>query len=303
MIRGRITTINGMPASEWATSRRDEASFAEGDADGPRASSGRNLTFAGTLPDENRIVAGQWWPEDYEGPPLVSMEREMANRNEMSVGDDLVFTIQGREVAAEIASIRSVAWDNMQPNFYIIFSPGSLDDFPSTYMTSFNLPAEDKLFLNELLRKYPTMTVLEVDALIEQIKTIIAQVTMAIELVLVLIMVSGALVLLASIQASMDERFKEHAILRTLGASRNLVMGSLIIEFCALGLFAGLLATFGAEITVYGLETQIFELDYAIDPQLWLLGPIVGMVLIGLIGTLATLKVVRTPPIIVLRGL
>jgi putative ABC transport system permease protein len=128
-------------------------------------------------------------------------------------------------------------------------------------------------------------------------------VTLAIELVLGLILISGGLVLLSSIQASMDERFKQHAILRTLGAGRRLVMGSLVVEFCVLGFFAGLLATIGAEITVYALETQIFELEYSVNPVLWLLGPVVGMVLIGTVGTLATLRVVRTPPTIVLREL
>lgn len=302
MIRGRISTINGESARERSQNLRDQESFGEDD-DAPRASSGRNLTWAEELPDDNRIIAGDWWPAEYAGPPLVSLEADFARRNRLGVGDELIFTIQGQELTTEVSSIRTVAWDNMQPNFYIIFSPGSLDNFPSTYMTSFNLPAEDKLFLNELLRKYPTMTVLEVDALIEQIKTIIAQVTMAIELVLVLILVSGGLVLLASIQASMDERFKQHAILRTLGASQNLVMGSLVIEFCALGLFAGVLATFGSEITVFALETEIFELDYNVNPQLWVLGPVVGMILIGIIGTIATLRVVKTPPITVLRGL
>lgn len=302
MIRGRIELVNGEPASERGRSQRDRESFGD-EEDGPRASSGRNLTWAPDLPDDNRIVSGEWWPADYAGPPLVSIEQAMASRNNLEVGDELLFTIQGRDLAAEISSIRTVAWDNMQPNFYIIFSPGALEDFPSTFMTSFNLDREDKLFLNDLLRQYPTMTVLEVDALIEQIKSIIAQVTMAIELVLVLILVSGGLVLLASVQASMDERFKQHAILRTLGASQRLVMGSLVIEFCALGFFAGVLATFGSEITVYGLETEIFELNYSVNPVLWVLGPIVGIVLIGVIGTIATLKVVKTPPVTVLRGL
>ena len=109
------------------------------------------------------------------------------------------------------------------------------------------------------------------------------------------------MVLLASIQASMDERFKQHAILRTLGASRKLVLGSLLIEFCALGAMAGLLATFGSELIVYGLETQIFELEYKLNPEIWLLGPLVGFVLIGCLGTIATRKVVNTPPNIVLR--
>ena len=147
------------------------------------------------------------------------------------------------------------------------------------------------------------MTVIEIDALIEQVQRIIDQVTLAIELVLVLILASGGLVLLASIQASMDERLKQHAILRTLGAGRRLVLGSLFIEFCALGFFAGILATVGSEITVYGLETEIFELDYQVNPDLWLLGPLVGIFLIGLVGTFATRRVVDTPPASVLREL
>lgn len=298
MIQGRIAQINGEKSKDY-----DQKNQTQEDVDGPRSSSNRNLTYAADLPDDNLILSGEWWPAGYAGKTLVSLERDLAVRNKLKVGDELVFDIQGRELAATVGSIRSVAWDNMQPNFYIIFSPGGLDDFPSTFMTSFFLEREDKIFLNELLRAYPTMTVIEVDAIIAQIKAIIAQVTMAIELVLGLILISGGLVLLASIQASMDERFKQHAILRTLGASQRLVMGSLIVEFCALGFFAGLLATIGSEITVYALETEIFELEYSPNPSLWLLGPVIGTVLIGTVGTLATLRVVRTPPTIVLREL
>ena len=298
MIQGRIGQINGQRSRDY-----DQENERPEDQDGPRSSSNRNLTYAINLPDDNEVLDGKWWPADYAGEPLVSLEQELAVRNKLKVGDELVFEIQGRELAARVASIRSVAWDNMQPNFYIIFSPNALDDFPSTFMTSFYLERSDKIFLNQLLRAYPTMTVIEVDAIIAQIKAIIAQVTLAIELVLGLILISGGLVLLSSIQASMDERFKQHAILRTLGAGQRLVMGSLVVEFCVLGLFAGLLATIGAEITVYALETEIFELEYSVNPVLWLMGPLVGMALIGTVGTLATLRVVRTPPTIVLREL
>lgn len=299
MIRGRITGINGESTKAYEAQREEGGE----DRDGPRAGSSRNLTWAATLPDDNKIVSGQWWPADYSGSPLVSLERDYAHGNHIRVGDELLFSIQGMQLKARVASIRSVSWDNLQPNFFIIFSPGALNDFPSTYMTSFFLAPSQKLFLNDLLRKFPTMTVLEVDALIAQIQAIISQVTRAIELVLVLILVSGALVLLASLQAGMDERFREHAILRTLGASRKLVLGSLLIEFCALGLFAGLLATLGAEVTVFALEHEIFRLEYQWNPQLWLLGPILGTLLIGAIGTMATRKVVNTPPMTVLREL
>ena len=190
-----------------------------------------------------------------------------------------------------------------KPFHFIIFSPGALNDFPSTYITSFFLEKHQKLFLNKLLREYPTITVLEVDAIIEQIQKIISQVTLAIELVLSLIIVSGGLVLLASIQASMDERLHQHAILRTLGASQKLVLGSLLVEFSVLGFFAGVLATLGAEVTVFGLVTEIFELEYTSHPWLWLLGPSVGTLMIGILGTLATRRVVQIPPVTILREL
>lgn len=299
MIRGRISFVNGVAASTRDDERRNQSD--DDERRGPRSNSGRNLTWSGTLPVDNTIVSGEWWQQDYAGEPLVSIEKDLATANDLKVGDDLVFNIQGRELTVSVASIRTVSWDNMKPNFYIIFSPGALADFPSTFMTSFYLNKEKKLVLNELLRQFPTITVIEVDAVIEQIQIIISQVTLAVELVLVLIMVSGAMVLLASIQASMDERFKQHAILRTLGASRKLILGSLMIEFCALGTMAGILATFGSELTVYGLETQIFDLEYRFNPEIWVLGPLVGFVLIGALGTIATRKVVNTPPITVLR--
>ena len=301
MIRGRVTTINGESARARDLEWRKRYSEGRGRGDGPGISSDRNLTWASELPSENRVVDGEWWEFAYAGPPLVSLERSIAERGGVEVGDELAFTIQGQELMATVASIRDVSWDNMQPNFYIIFSPEGLADFPSTYMTSFFLTKENKLFLNTLLRQYPTMTIIEIDAVIEQIKSIIENVTLAIELVLVLILVSGAMVLLASIQASMDERFRQHAILRTLGAGQRLVLVSLLIEFSVLGVFAGLLATFGSEITVYALQTHIFELDYSLNPELWVIGPVTGMLLIGVVGVLATLKLVKTPPSIALR--
>ena len=191
----------------------------------------------------------------------------------------------------------------MQPNFFIIFSPGVLQDFPATFMTSFHLTREHKPFLNELLSRFPTITVLEVDAIIEQVQRIVDRVTQAVELILGLVLVSGCLVLLASIQASRDARESEHALIRALGGTQRLIRGALTIEFGVLGGLAGLVAVLGAEITVAVLHLQVFNLPVSLHPWLWVLAPTAGAVLIGGVGLLGTRRLVATPPMRVLRGI
>jgi putative ABC transport system permease protein len=299
MISGRITGANGVSAEEIDARKRRAGT----ETAGPGAGSSRNLTWMVDLPEDNEVLEGRWWTPDHAAPPLVSLEQDLASANGFRVGDELTFQIRDQEVKARVASIRRVRWDSMRPNFFIVFAPGTLEGFPSTYMTSLYLDRSQKLFLNRLLSLYPTVTVLEVDAIIEQVRTIIEQVSLAVEVVLALILVSGALVLVASIQASMDERLREHAVLRTLGASRRLILGSLAIEFAVLGTFAGALAAFAAELTVYGLETRLFQLEYDPNPLLWALGPLVGALLVGSIGVWATRRLVRAPPISILREL
>jgi putative ABC transport system permease protein len=191
----------------------------------------------------------------------------------------------------------------MRPNFFIIFSPAALENFPATYMTSFYLEPEQKRFLNDLLAAFPTITVIEVDALIAQIKSIIDRVTQAVELVLGLVLISGCLVLIASIQASRDARMSEHALVRALGGTRRLITGSLAVEFATLGLFAGLVAVVGAELTVAILQTQVFNLGASLHPWLWVVGPLMGSLLILVVGMFGTRSLVSSPPMMVLRGL
>ena len=301
MTRGRVIAINGEPIVVKDRLGVEESAKSKRGARGPRFSSNRNLTWAQYLPNGNRVIDGLWWDLNYSGPPLVSIENSMAERGGVKVGDTLDFKIQDQIFSAQVASIRSVAWDSMQPNFYFIFSPGTIGQFSSTYMTSFFLEKKNKSFLNTLLRYYPTITLIEIDAVIEQITSIIKKVTLAIELVLILILVSGAFVLLASIQASMDERFRQSAILRALGASQRLILFSLFIEFAFMGVLAGIVATLGAEITVFFLESQVFELDYSPHLVLWVLGPLSGLFIIGCLGLWATRKVVVTAPSNALR--
>ncbi len=260
----------------------------------------RQVTWATDLPVDNRVTAGEWWPENSR-PGLISVDEEYADWLDIEIGDTMEFEINQQFVSAEVANFRSVRWDNMQPNFFIIFSPGTIDHLGGTFLSTVLLETEQKLLLNDLIRQFPTIVVIEVDALIEQIQNIIAQVSSAIELIFGLVLVAGALVLLACVSASLDERFHENAILRTLGAGRKLILTSLLIEFTFIGIVAGVIATLGAEGGLFYLQEWVFEQDFNLHYWVWIAGPAAGAVLIAFLGVNSTRKVVNTSPLTVLR--
>ncbi|MCW8125226.1 ABC transporter permease [Microbulbifer halophilus] len=290
MVRGRLVAINDIPAKEYNEgSERVGALRRE-----------LNLSWTENLAPDNRILEGQWWDETDEG---VSVEVELAARLNLALGDQLRFSIGGLEVEAPVASFRSLDWNSMRPNFFMIFAPGTLEDFPATYITSFYLPPEKKLFVNELVRQYPSVSLIELDKIIERIRDTIGQVSLAIESVMALMLVAGVLVLIAGVRASIAERLQEAAIIRTLGGRRRLLVQSLLVEFGLLGTAAGLLAAAGAELTLAVLSQRVFELPFAWHPLLWLLGPVAGALLVGTAGTLACRSSVSQPPLKVLREL
>lgn len=262
----------------------------------------RQVTWAAELPADNRVTGGEWWEATVE-PGFVSIEQDYADWLDIELGDVIEFEINAQTVSAEVSSFRSVRWDNMQPNFFIIFSPGTIDHLGATFLSTALMEREQKILLNELVQRFPTIVVIEIDALIEQIQNIIAQVTSAIELISVLVLVCGALVLLACVNATLDERFYENAILRTLGAGKRLIMTSLLIEFASIGLMAGLVATLGAEASLYYLQEQMFEQEFALHYWVWLAGPLAGMIIIGGLGVNSTRGVVNISPLNVLRRL
>ena len=295
MIRGRVTSVNGEPAEAWEETRRRGM-------EGPRLRSERNLTWSETLPGNNVLVEGAWWPED-SSEALISLEADYAAMFGLAVGDELAFDIGGLPVTARIANTRRVEWDSLQPNFFIVFSRAALADFATTHMTSFHLQPGGKRFLNRLLSEHPTITVIEVDEIVRQVRSIVARVTQAIELVLGLVLGAGALVLVASIQASHEARMKEHALVRALGRHHAAHRGSPDGGVRGARRVAGVVAVIGAETTVSVLRAQVFELGYDLHPWLWLAGPAVGAVLIAAIGYAGTRKLVRSPPVLVLREL
>lgn len=295
MVRGRLLEINGVPLAERVQ-----------DEDGQRGDDYRrelNLTWSDSMAADNQLVAGQWWQPSDAGRSRVSVEQSIAEALGLQLEDTLIFSIGGIRTETTIASIRTVEWESMRPNFYVIFNDTILDGSSASYMTSFQLPQAQKPALTALIKEVPTVSLIEVDAMIDQIRSIIGQVSLAIEFILVLVLTAGLLVLVASVQASLDSRLRESAILRTLGAQQSLVRGSLMIEFGTLGWLSGLLGVIGAESVLYFLQVQVFEMTFEFNGLLWLVGPWVGAILIATVGMVSTRRVVKVPPLLVLRGL
>ncbi len=290
MIRGRIMSIGGedLPVTE--------------DRENSRRQRETNFTWSDTLPEGNRLAAGQWWSAQSD-QALVSVERDFAERLGINVGDTIGFLVGSQPLEAKVANIRELDWQSMRPNFFLIFPPRLLAPYPATFMTSFYLPPGEKSFLNSFVRSFPTVTVIEMDVVVDQIRTIVNQVSAAIELVLAVILAAGSLVLVAGVQASVDSRMHESAILRALGARRSLVLGGLFIEFATMGLFAGLLATVAAEFSVYILQEWAMDMRYTPSPWVWPLGIGAGVLLIGGLGVFSCRRVVSSPPVALLREL
>ena len=285
---GRLTAINGEPVREHVTK----------DSPGERAiNRDLSLTWAAELAVDNQLIEGQWWDQL---PALdrhrVSVESELADSLGVGLGDQLSFMIGGATIEAQVSSIRSVNWDNFTPNFYMVFSPGALNNAPSTLLTSFHLPAEQRDQLRALVRAFPAMTLLEVEAILEQLRDILEQVTLAVEYVLVFVLLAGFTVLFASLQSTLDTRLYEGALLRTLGARRELLRKANRLEFSLLGALAGLLAIVAAELVTWLLYRFALNLDWQSHYALWLLVPLAGALLIGIAGALGTRAVVNQSP-------
>lgn len=260
-----------------------------------------NFTWADQPGGDNQIVEGEWWQPGDERL-LVSIEKEWADGIGLAVGEQITVRIGGLEETATVASLRTVEWDSLNPNFYFIYNQPLLDGAGATWLTSFYLPNSNQPALADLVGKIPTLSLIEVDAILQQVQDIVNRVTRAVEFVLALVLVAGLIVLTASVIATIDLRMREGALLRALGAPQSLVKGMLLTEFVALGALAGLLAAMGGEATVAILQTQVFQLDLSLHPWLWLAGPILGAVIIGSVGRFATRSVVKVPPLWVLRN-
>jgi putative ABC transport system permease protein len=292
MIRGRLLRIGDHPVSEK-------------DYDSPRAqrlaTRDFNLSMASEMQSDNRIVAGGWWTQAQQDKPWFSVEQGIAETLGIPLGAELVFEVAGQEVKGKVTNLRSVQWDSFNVNFFVIGTPGLMAGQPASYITSFYLPAEKRTLLYQLIQQYPSITALDVSALMRQVRAIMDRGVMAVESVFLFTLAAGVIVLYAGIQASRELRIQEAAILRTLGLSRRKLLISVLLEFALLGGLAGLISAGLASAISYSLATAVFELPWQFDPWMWLVALCGGTLGVGLAGTLASWRLFNTPPMAVLR--
>ncbi|RBP48851.1 ABC transporter permease [Arenicella xantha] len=305
MVRGRLVTINGEPISRERMARSDGLSREV------------NFTQATELPAGNDIVAGQWWSSNSEisTAPVAefSIEQEVASEIGVGIGDEIEFSVGGLRFSAKLTSIRSVDWQSMNPNFYVVFHPGMLDKYAPNWVTAVRggdlttanrgAVSQQAPFVSEMVKQFPTTVVLELRDVIQRIRDVIDRVTQGLELILLLVLACGALVLFAAIGVSYDERLRENAILRTLGSSKKIIVGALTVEFAMLGAIAGLIAACGAELILYFVQKNLFDLVPQWHAELWLMGIVSGLVLITTLGLLRSRKIITVPPLQSLRQL
>jgi putative ABC transport system permease protein len=292
MVRGRLVSKNGTPIAETLPEDARDTNTLRREL---------NLTWTATLPANNVVLAGQWHGE--RSAASISVESGMAERLNLAVGDQLGFQVGDQTLAARITSIRSVKWDSMQPNFFVIFAPGQLDALPASAIASVYVPPDATDVLPGFVKTFPGITVLALDKLIANIEAVFAQIIGAIQLLLGFLLAAGMAVVVATLLASLDARQQEAVLLRTLGAQRAYLAKGLWSEFIALGLLAGLLASACAEIAMALIANRLFDLPLRLHPWLWLALPLGGALLVGMSGWLTTRHITRVPPMQSIRAL
>lgn len=324
MVRGRLIAINALPISgdSYPDPRARELVERE-----------FNLSWAEQMPEWNELVGGSWWqplsneqstssfPHRRESREKskeldsrlrgsdgitnerreLSVEEGIAERLGIHVGDELTYDVAGSRFTARVANLRKVQWDSMKVNFFVIATPELLRDYPVSYITSFYLPLDKVKIGDQLAREFPNLLVIDTGAMIDQVRGIMEQIAQTVSVIFLFTLLSGLAVLYAALLATQDERINEAAILRTLGADSRYLRRLHLSEFAVLGLLSGLLASAGAVLLGWVLARFVLEIPYHANVAIWPVGGLGGLLVVMLAGWLGTRRLVRLPPLAILR--
>ncbi len=292
IVRGRMSHINGMSIDSINKESND------------RKGLGRpiNLTWMAELPADNKVIAGMDWHNVAKGLALISIEKNFAERQGLTLGDSIGFQIGERSVSAKIVQVRTVEWQSFKPNFFVIFPPNVIDEYPHSYITSFYLPSSQKEILIDLAKEYVEISIIDIDALLQKVRQMIDKISLSLQVLLMMVFVLGLLIMYASLLSSLKERLQESALLQILGANKRFIAKVLSIEFCALGLMSGLFASVFAQIIAFDLAEHFFGFPYVFDYKWLFIGIISSTVVILVFGLMGARKIFYISPLWLLRN-
>lgn len=292
-LRGRITRIGGKPLNEVAVPA-DARWAVDGD---------RGVTYSATPPEGSRIVAGEWWPADYRGPQLLSFDEGLARQFGLGLGDTITVNVLGRDIEGKIASLRRIEWTTLAINFVFVFSPGTLDKAPHTFLATVKATpeAEDAIF-KVVTDQFPNVTVVRIRDAIETAASVLGNIGLASRVIGFLSILAGVLVLAGAMLATQQRRVHEAVVMKVLGATRARIAGIFAWEFASLGLATALAALGVGTLGAWLVVSRLMGLDWTFLPTVAVavaLGAMALTLAFGLAGTLAAL---RQRPLALLRN-
>lgn len=296
MVRARLLERNGRPArgADYGADDLRARRLAEREF---------NLSVAAALRDDNTITAGRFWSGTTPATPELSVEEGFAETLGWKLGDRIAFDIAGQVFRARITSLRRVDWESFRPNFFVLASPRALEGFPASYITAVAVPPARTRFTARLVARFPNVSVIDVDAVLAQVRSTGDQVSKVVQVVFWFSLAAGVLVLLAAVSASQDERLLEGGVMRVLGGSRRQLRLAQASEFAAIGLISGLVAAIAASVLAGVVAERVFDLPWRPDWMLAAAGGALGTLAALLAGMFATRRVLDAPPSVTLREL
>lgn len=292
IIRGNLTKINGQEVSET-------------NMDDKRTGINRplNLTWTANLPNGNNIIEGKWFDSNDYGIPVASVENEIAQRLNVKIGDELTFKIMQQEISAKINSIRTVNWSSFTPNFYLIYNPGIIHDLPITYMSSFYLSAEQNHLLIELIRNFPEINLININAMIDQAKSVIAILSIAVSFIWFFTIAIAILLFIAIMTINLNLRIYQNNLMRVFGASKKQLYKIFIYEFSILGSIAGGIGSIIAIIIAKQISWQYFSLYYPLNWILVFYGIVLGVIIMLITGLFGSNNAFNKAPTQIIKNL
>ena len=291
-LRGTITEIAGVPSAD-VDAAPESRWVISGD---------RNLTYTTTVPKGNSIVAGEWWPADYSGPPLISFSAEEARGLGIEVGDTLKINILGRDIEATVANLRAFDWGTLSFNFVVVFAPGTLEEAPHTYMASLKISAAGEQAAHRILTDaFPNVTAIRMKEILETVNNILSQIGVAVRATATVAILAGIFVLAGALAAGQRHRIYDAVVMKVLGAVRRDILRAFVYEYLGLGLITGIIALALGSFVGWFVVTEVMELQFEFLPVPMVLTILLSIGVTVIFGLLGTWKTLGARPIRILN--